>query len=260
MKNIIKNFKTPKPFIASIIIACILVSYNIPIFITTSSNSFCGDACTLIVLTILTSLVVYLLSINKLLVRIITIPLVLISSSFLYFILFYKIKIYPPIMTAIFETETTEALELISTNLVLWVLVFGAIPAYLIIKLTKNIDRSNKPKFYFWIIIIFISVLLNFNIWNTYSTIKSFKASFKIRFPKSYACLKPSDAFNKYMPYSYIYNTKIYFSKITNYITQKKKYLTAEYLFNLSNKKNKNSFFVLVLGLLYQNQLIGSLL
>jgi len=50
------------------------------------------------------------------------------------------------------------------------------------------------------------------------------------------------------MPYSYIYNTKIYFSKITNYITQKKKYLTAEYLFNLSNKKNKNSFFVLVLG------------
>ena len=242
--NIIKNFKAPRPFVASIIIACILISYNVPILIATPSTRLWADIGTLTILTILTTLVAYLLSISTILIRIITIPLVFISSTFLYFILFYKIKIYPPIMTAIFETESSEAFELLSINLMIWIFIFGFIPAYLIVKLTKNISNSKRNRLIFWVVIILFGIFLKFNIFNTYSTLRPIGKNFK----KSCPLLQPSYVFNKYLPFSYIYNTKLHIARSLNYMTQKKKDLTDEYAFKLPAKKNNTSFFVLVVG------------
>ncbi|NRA73393.1 MAG: DUF1705 domain-containing protein [Rickettsiales bacterium] len=216
--SIIKNFKPPQPFIASIIIACILTGYNIPILIA-SSQDLLNELGVLSVLTILTSLVVYLLSVNTLLVRVVTIPLVMISSVFLYFILFYKIKIYPPIMTAIFETDSTEAFELLSINLILWIFIFGFVPSYLIIKLTKDISKSKKNRFILYSVVILLAIMLKFNIFNLYLTLRPVGKSFKTNCP----LLHPSYVFNKYLPYSYIYNTKLHVARSLNYIDQKKK-------------------------------------
>ena len=242
--NIIKNLKTPKPFIASIIIACILVAYNIPILLASPTSTSIADIYALLILTTLTSVLVYLLSINKLLVRIITIPLVLLSSAFLYFILFYKIKIYPPVMTAIFETETTEAFELLSLNLILWLSIFGLFPSYLILKLTKNIHTSKKPRLILHASLILIAIALYFNLGGSYTISRAHAKSFK----NSNPLLHPSYVFNKYLPFSYIYNTKLHLARSINYITQKKKDITAEHSFTLDTKKNKNSLFVLIIG------------
>jgi glucan phosphoethanolaminetransferase (alkaline phosphatase superfamily) len=242
--NIIKKFGTTKPFIASILIACILILYNIPLLIATPSGNLLMDIVALAILTIVTSLVIYILSINTILVRIVTIPLALISSVFLYFILFYKIKIYPPIMTAIFETETTEALELLSVNLVLWIGVFGLIPSYIIIKLTKNIGSSKRNRIIFISLLLIFGVFLKFDIGTTYTTLKPIAKNFN----RVYPALHPSYVFNKHLPFSYIYNTKLHISRSLNYITQKKKDITAKYQFSLENKKNNDVFFVLVIG------------
>ena len=242
--NIIKNFKTPKPFITSIIIACILVGYNIPVFLVQPSHNWLIDFGALLLLITISSSTIYLLSINKLLVRIITIPLVLISSAFLYFILFYKIIIYPPIIEAIFATDTNEALELFSLNAILWVSIFGLLPSYLILKLTKNINEAKKSKLILLTTIISVVTLFYFNICNIDSNLKPLRKNFT----KDYPILETSYSFNKYLPYSYIYNAKFYFAKKRNYLAQKKINLLSKYKFTLPTKANKNSFLVIVIG------------
>jgi len=238
------KFKSPKPFVASLIIACMLTCYNIPMFIATSSTTWVSDVGTLFVLAAVTSLIIYLLSINVLLVRLLTVPLVIVNSAFLYFILFYKIKIYPPLMSAIFETETTEAIELLSVKLVFWIAIVGLIPAYLIIRLTRNINVSKQRRVIFHCVLVTLTVLLHFNIWNTYSSVRPVAKNFK----HSYPFLQPSYAFNRYLPYSYIYNTKLHIARSLNYISQKKNDIIRKYSFKLASKENKNTFVVLVVG------------
>jgi lipid A ethanolaminephosphotransferase len=207
--NIMKNFKTPKPFVASFIIACILISYNIPLLIVMTSDNVFTDIAALLILTTLTSLLIYLLSVNALLVRIITIPLVLVSSVFLYFILFYKLEVCAKMMNAIFDTETTGALELLSIKLILWIAIFGLLPSYLIIKLTKTIDSSKRNRIILYVMLVAVAVILKFDIWNSYTTIQPLAKDFKTNNP----LLQPSYVLNRYLPFSYLYNTKAY---ITN--------------------------------------------
>ena len=144
-------------------------------------------------------------------------------------------------MMAIFQTESGEALELISISLVAWIAIFGCLPAYLIIKLTKGINSNRRCRFIFIAVLVCIAILVKFSVLHgLLFALKQMKRDNQF--------LHPSYVFNKHLPYSYIYNSRIYLTRMIRHASQYKTDLTAQHTFMLKEKENQGTHFVLVVG------------
>lgn len=197
-KKIFKKFDGSSPLLISSIIACILLSYNIPILLFQSGTML--DVVDFIALVGVTILFVYFISISNLLLRVLSIALVLINSALLYLILSYKINIHVPFVSAVLSPSS---LELVSVNLVMCVFILGFLPAYAIIKLTQKVDPKKINRIISLLICVCIAAMIKFNV-------------LKINFPDHFGAFAKSDnekrpllciecAMNKYLPYNYIY-------------------------------------------------------